>query len=200
MPAALSDEQRRTLYRDGFVVVPQQIPPELIAAARRAIYRNIGRANNSALNFASDPARSVRNSTRGDGLEGGEDGLAAAKRASGSLPADPVVTDLFSATGAADCVTQLLGARPRQPKYGQVAVNFPSSEPTSFVGQNGFPDDEVPFWGANLHVDGCWNGGSTPPQTAEEDATAHYHPVGTNGGLMERRRDDAAEVPTNVKW
>ena len=79
MPAALSDDQRRTLYRDGFVVVPQQIPPELIAAARRAIYRNIGRANNSALNFASDPARSVRNSTRGDGLEGGEEGLAAAK-------------------------------------------------------------------------------------------------------------------------
>ena len=75
MPAALSDEQRRTLYRDGFVVVPNQIPPELIAAARRAIYRNIGRANNSALNFASDPARSVRNSTRGDGLEGGEEGL-----------------------------------------------------------------------------------------------------------------------------
>jgi hypothetical protein len=39
---------------------------------------------------------------------------------------------------------------------------------------------------------------STPPQTAAQDATAHYNPVGTNGGRMERRRDDAAEYPTRL--
>jgi hypothetical protein len=191
-PPPLSDAQLLQLYRDGFTVVPALLPPAAVGAARRAVFEGIGRAHNSALGRRDDPERRVRNSTRGEGLEGGEEALDAATRSWGGLGTSAVITDLFNATPARACVEQLFGGAPRPAAFGQVAVNFPSGEPTDYVGQPGFPDSAVPFYGANLHVDGCWNGGSSPlqGQSADVDSAAlakWYSPVGTNNQKMEPR-------------
>jgi hypothetical protein len=74
-PPPLSDAQLLQLYRDGFTVVPSLLPPAAVGAARRAVFEGIGRAHNSALGRRDDPERRVRNSTRGEGLEGGEEAL-----------------------------------------------------------------------------------------------------------------------------
>ena len=42
MPKALSLEQKRSFYRDGFVVLPGVVPPEMVAAARRRIFAGLG--------------------------------------------------------------------------------------------------------------------------------------------------------------
>ena len=42
MPRALSLEQKRSFYRDGFVVLPGVVPPEMVAAARRRIFVGLG--------------------------------------------------------------------------------------------------------------------------------------------------------------
>ena len=42
MPEALSLEQKRSFYRDGFVVLPGIVPAEMVAAARRRIFAGLG--------------------------------------------------------------------------------------------------------------------------------------------------------------
>lgn len=42
MPEAMSLEQKRSFYRDGFVVLPGIVPPEMVAAARRRIFVGLG--------------------------------------------------------------------------------------------------------------------------------------------------------------
>ena len=86
-------------------------------------------------------------------------------------------------------MSQLLGTDSRSTaKFAQVATNYPSEPLEGYVGQSGFPDEEVPWLGANLHLDGCWNGGSSPLQAADstpEARSAWYSPIGTNGQPLE---------------
>ena len=42
MTEAMDIEQKRSFYRDGFVVLPGVVPPEMVAAARRRIFAGLG--------------------------------------------------------------------------------------------------------------------------------------------------------------
>lgn len=141
---ALSNEQKRALYADGLVVCENVLSAEQLAAARREIWRSIGRLSNAASGLRADPIRRVRNSTRGDGLEGGEEAVDAA--VSDIISSSPAILDLFGGSPLVELVQDLMapsGTPIRRPGFGQIAVNFPASPPTGFVGQPGFPDDEV---------------------------------------------------------
>ena len=42
MAKAMTDAQKRSLYRDGFVVLPKMAPPESVSAARRRLFMALG--------------------------------------------------------------------------------------------------------------------------------------------------------------
>ena len=78
-----------------------------------------------------------------------------------------------------------------------MAVNFPSSAPGEFIGQPGYPDASIPYYGANLHIDGIWSGGCAPPQTRElgdAQRESWYRRVGTNGEHWTAAMCDAQDV------
>ena len=212
--AALSAAQKQQLFEAGYVVVPGRVDAALVSAARRAIFRGIGRSAHALAGSGAKPGSTVRNSTRGLGLESGAQGVAAAIAAARQLGGQPAVLDLFNRTAVASAVSDLLfsedsgappprGATPaavgtvqvgrqqpglRPAKFAQVATNYPSEPTLDYVGQPGFPDELVPFNGANLHLDGCWNGGTAPPQSraiSAAERAAWYGSVGTNGQLLE---------------
>jgi hypothetical protein len=185
----LSAEQKRSFYDAGYLVVPGAISTTLTNAARRLINLNLGAAKEAVLNKGT--SSSVRNHVRGEGQ--GPNSLDESRRALRRLAVQPEILDLFNKTAALSLVEELFGCSVEAIQFGQVAVNFPSQPPGDFIGQPGWPDRLVPFYGANLHIDGCWSGGSEPPQN-HKCSSAWYNHLGTNGEKMTNEVRDGTEI------
>ena len=104
----LSDEQKHTLVRDGFVQLPGAVPRQLIDAALRAINASLG-------NVGLDPALLPTFRARSYCPE---------------LQEAPPIVDLLNESGVLRYVESAVGVGSLDPvRTGQIALRFPSLEP-----------------------------------------------------------------------
>jgi hypothetical protein len=77
------------------------------------------------------------------------------------LGSEQAITDLFNASGAIELLNSVLGDGAVEPQAaGQMQVLFPPTEDlTQTVGQMGWKNEDVPWYGWGGHLDGQNNGG-----------------------------------------
>ena len=150
----LSLRQKRSLYRDGCVVLPGVIHPDRVAAARRLILERLGRSRTPASKDTT-----AREPRRGQ---------------------SPLMLGLFNDTPLRTILEEALG--PVHAQRGcQVATRLPSA-PSEHVNEAGYRDADTPFLGWHGHLDGLWNGAApmhqdvSRPMTAEEHDAWHKEP------------------------
>ena len=112
-PTALTVEQKRALYRDGYVVVPNAVAPELVDAALARI----------------------RRAKKGESLSGERE-----------------MTDLVNASSVTPVLHEVMG-RFDPPTHCQIGVNK-RSEPGDHFNNLGYRDRDMPYYGAQTHMDG----------------------------------------------
>ena len=135
MKAKLSDDEKRDFYRDGFVVLRDIIPKELIATAQGR-YRE------------------------------GENGL--------DMMHATEFTDLINKSPLTSILRDAMGEFD-PPTAARHIVRPPSQKPGDHFDALGYRDKDIPYFGANLHMDG-----EAVYQTPQEPAE------GTPGEIYER--------------
>lgn len=168
MNERLDVEQKRRLARDGFLILRDVIPLELVTAARRALNEAVGALRGSAM-------RAVATKT----VDSLAPSVAQATAAGGS----PTFTDLFNETPLISIMTDLLGPVP--PAQGaQLATLYPSSD-DDHVNEAGYRVADTPNYGWCGHLDGLWNGATGTPPTdrklSEDEEQAWNETPSTNG-------------------
>ena len=111
--ATLTLEQKRTLYRDGYIVLKNAVSPDLVATAQQRIK--------------------------------------AAKKGE-NLGREPAMTNLVNASTVTPILTEAMG-RFDPPVACQVGV-IKRSEPSGRFNNLGYPDRDMPYYGAGIHMDG----------------------------------------------
>lgn len=153
-PRRMHDQAIEGLYRNGFVVAPQVVDLELVRRARRQINESIGLARKAAMGYQD----------LGADRHLVDDRLGALERASESLDSlgtHDAILDLFNNSGARQFLEKMLGGDsvPTQ-QEAQVQVLYPPTEDlTHKMGQMGWANADVPWWGWGGHLDGGYNGG-----------------------------------------
>ena len=109
----LSLEQKRALYRDGYVILKDVVSEELVATARQRI----------------------RDARKGENLGGTRE-----------------MTDLVNASSITPILTEAMGSFD-PPIAGQVGVRK-ASEPGEYFNNVGYRDKDMPYYGAETHLDG----------------------------------------------
>jgi hypothetical protein len=142
------------VYRDGFCVVQGVVEPSLIKVARRQINESIGLARKVAMGYQDLGADRHLVSDKTAELERASHSLE-------SLGRSRAILDLFNGSGVHELLESLLGegSVPEQTD-AQVQVLFPPTvELTQQMGQMGWANEDVPWWGWGGHLDGGYNGG-----------------------------------------
>jgi hypothetical protein len=145
----LTLQQQRDIYRDGFVVLSNIIPQEMVNAARREINMNLGDVRAGAM---------------------GAENLSDIKTATKTLErvgSDKVILDLFNNTDVKKTVEAFFGRRIKPAAVAQLAIPFPQ-KPGENVNESGYHDKDTPFYGWCGHLDGLWNGGDRIPEIGKE--------------------------------
>ncbi len=132
-PDTLSIEQKRSLYRDGYVIVKNAVSPDLVDAALARI----------------------RSAQKGE-----------------NLGPTPEMTDLVNASSVAPILREAMGEFD-PPVACQVGVRK-RSDPADHYGSLGYPERDLPYYAAELHMDGLCT--ISPPQTVQEGSPEEiYH-------------------------
>ena len=152
----MSDAQKESLYEDGFVVVPGVVPKDMVNRAKRRINQCIGMARRAAMGYQDLGADRHLVEDRAALLDEAGETLEA-------LGAEDVIADLFNESGAIELLESVVGAGAVEPHAaGQMQVLFPPTEDlTQTIGQMGWKNEEVPWYGWGGHLDGQNNTGST---------------------------------------
>ncbi|MCZ6888431.1 MAG: hypothetical protein O7H39_08040 [Gammaproteobacteria bacterium] len=141
---ALTIEQKRSLYRDGYIVLRNAVSAELVEAARRRI----------------------REAKKGE-----------------NLGAENEMTDLVNASSITPILTEVMG-KFDPPVVCQVGV-LKVSEPGEHFNNLGYRDKDMPYYGAQTHMDGSIT--ITAPQEVqqgtEEEIYKRHFASGPKGDL-----------------
>ncbi|MCE2424870.1 MAG: hypothetical protein J4F45_07180 [Pseudomonadales bacterium] len=157
-PERLSLDQKRTLYRDGFVVLRGFVDGHRVAQARRLVLEDLDR----------------RHGARAEDRK--------ARRPYPGL--SPEVVGLFNDTGLREVIEAVLGPVDAA-RACQLATRL-HAEPGDYVNESGYRDRDTPFLGWHGHLDGLWNGATRIHQhvgramTREETEAWNQEPS-TNG-------------------
>tara|TARA_B100001123_G_scaffold188787_1_gene215613 strand:+ start:4551 stop:5687 length:1137 start_codon:yes stop_codon:yes gene_type:complete len=161
-PEELTDAQKRTLYRDGFVVLKGVVPKEMTHRARR---------------LANITAGKILNGT-----------MEAPERRNRFMGAETEITDLINKTAMSKILQSTMGPFD-PPTHGFSPVLYPV-ESSDDICIHGVADRDVPWHGCYLHLDGQWTG-PIPQRPDEVDdwhvpGTPHFGDrsakvIGTNG-------------------
>ena len=141
---ALTLEQKRALYRDGYIILRNAVSGELIQAARRRI----------------------RAAKKGENLGG-----------------EKQMTDLVNASSITPILSEVMG-RFDPPVTCQVGVRK-ASQPGDHFNNVGYRDRDMPYYGAETHMDGCIT--MAAPQEVQqgtpEEIYERYFASGPKGDL-----------------
>jgi len=162
----LTEREMTSLYRDGFVILRNIIPPEMVTSARRKLNQHIGKLRQAAV--ASAPKSQLRE-------------LAIPTF---SAREDPKILGLFNETRVKPTVEAFFGGPVTPARGAQIAATYPSDS-TQQVNETGYRDCDTPFDSWAGHLDGLWNGGTRPP-SIDSKLTAKqrrdwYQDPSTNG-------------------
>lgn len=109
----LSDEQKRSLYRDGYIIVRNAVSKELVDAALKRIKR----------------------ATKGE-----------------NIGVEKEMTDLVNASSITPILQEAMGQFD-PPSACQIGIRK-VSEPGDYYNNVGYKDKEMPYYGAETHIDG----------------------------------------------
>jgi phytanoyl-CoA dioxygenase PhyH len=105
----LSERQKQSLVRDGFVKLPRAVPGHLVDSALRAINASLGT----------------------EGIDPSHLGTFRAQSYCPELQGAPAIVDLLNSSGLLDYAESAVGAGKLLPvRSGQIALRFPTLEPT----------------------------------------------------------------------
>ncbi len=124
---SLSLRQKRSLYRDGFVVLPGLIDGDRVSAARRLIFEQL------------DPSRIRRSKDRVE--------------CEPHPGQSPLVLRLFNDTPLKTIIEEALGPV-HAPRGCQLAIRHPSA-PGEYVNESGYRDADTPFLGGTGTSTAC---------------------------------------------
>ena len=154
----LNLRQKRSLYRDGFVVLPGVIDRQRVVAVRRLILERLHRSRTPASKDRHDQEPHPGQS--------------------------PLMLGLFNDTPLKAIIEEALGPV-HAPLGCQLATRFPAA-PGDHVNESGYRDRDTPFRGWHGHLDGLWNGATRIHQDigramTDEEAEAWNREPATNG-------------------
>ena len=141
---ALTTDQKRQLYRDGYIIIKGAVSRELTSAAKAAIKGAAAAGKAAAARSGGQPAQRVNLGTSDEMLD-----LVRESRVT------PILHDLI---GHFD-----------PPQACQVGV-LPPRKPGDNFTAVGYRDKDVPYYGANTHMDGACTIFSGIPQNKDEVA------------------------------
>ena len=140
----VTEDQKESLYHDGFVVLSNIVPEAAVSAAKSTIYRELGSPRNA----------SVQESPISQ--DGTERIQQAALDTINTGTKEEIMSLVEPNSALQETIRTLLG--PINPlSAGQVATSFPSP-PDRQVNESGYPNNETPFFSWHGHLDGLWNG------------------------------------------
>ncbi|MCY3623969.1 MAG: hypothetical protein OXH68_19945 [Gammaproteobacteria bacterium] len=156
----LSRRQKRSLYRDGFVVLPGLIERDHVAAARRLVLEQRHRSRATMSKDGTVPETHPGQST--------------------------LILGLFNDTPLKEITEEALGPV-HAPRGCQLATRLPAA-PDNRVNESGYRDKDTPFGGWHGHLDGLWNGATRIHQDTDRpmtsaEAEAWNREPSTNGCL-----------------
>ena len=145
MKTALTDDEKRSFYRDGFVVLKDIIPQEIVEAAQQR-YKKI--KDGDDLTHATDFTDLINKS-----------------------PLTPIMRDAMGDFDPPSATRHIV--RPK----GQV--------PGERVMALGYRDKDLPYFGADLHMDGeaVYQTPQKPAEGTPEEIYTHYISTGRKGGV-----------------
>ena len=141
--AAVTRSQKEMLYEDGFLVIKNIIPRELVVEARRLVNLRMGELRTLAVKGKN---------------------LALIREMAGqTFRGNEVFLDLFNRTPLKKTLEALLGAPVPAAQDVQLAANYPTGL-SDRINEAGYYDKDTPFHGWCGHLDGLWNGGARVPR------------------------------------
>ena len=149
----LTELQLKSFYRDGFLVLRGIIPTTTIDLARRNFFKMLGRLSNQV------QSRRLSNQVQ-KSRDQEHHKLDYKNFLKGE---DPLYLDLFNKSDVRKSIESMFGSPVYPAKIFQYAIKFPE-DPSNRINEAGYKDSETPFKGWCGHLDGLWNGGTSPPE------------------------------------
>ena len=174
--ALLSATEKESFYNDGFLVLRNIIPLELVLRARRKFFQSMGTFWHSSVSLAHQLGTA--------GQEQRDAAVTSFKQiASSATPTgtDDEIQQLVSTESELrKVIDELMGEGARGFQFAQLAYHFPTS-PTRQINESGYPDEDVPFYGWHGHLDGLWNGATRIHQRVDRKMTKEEWTRWNNG-------------------
>jgi hypothetical protein len=139
----MQQEQKLSFYKDGYVVIRNAVSKDLIDKAKRLINCDIGKA------YSGPREKTKWEST---------------------VQSNAHITNLFNASSAYQCASDLIGKRLKQLFGAQVALRFPGDSCSAI----GF--QPVPWWNSSWHIDGFHSPDNGIPKVFNRSTV--YHLIG----------------------
>lgn len=145
MKTRLTDDEKRAFYRDGFIVLPDIVPEELVLAAQQR-YR------------VAKP---------------GDD-----------LTHAPQYTDLINKSPLTPIMREVMGEFD-PPSATRHIVRPKGQKPGEHYGALGYRDTDIPYYGADLHIDGqaVYQTPQEPAEGTPEEIYQQYISTGRKGDI-----------------
>jgi hypothetical protein len=131
----VTQEQKQSLYRNGYLVLKNAVPVEMVERARGILNRRMGQLRNRGA--AARDIKSIQDIARSTFVPGD----------------DEVFLEMYNNTIVKKTVEPLFGSTVQEARGLQVASNYPS-EPSSQINEAGYYDKDTPFYGWCGHLDG----------------------------------------------
>ena len=180
----LSTEQLESFVSDGYIVLKDIVPRQVVNSARKLFFQNVSNVLQKSQRAASSLSKDSDNSQ----VSRVREELQKATHLMRSMGRHSNFQDLVASDSTIRLlIDNLIGKSVRGFQYAQVATQFPR-ETSNLITESGYPECDIPFYGWHGHLDGLWNGAMPPHQAIErpmskEEWEAWNKDPGTNSVL-----------------
>ncbi len=154
----MTPEEKQSFYDDGFVILRDIVPPEVVTRAIRTLYGDL-----SAIWHASMSPKQSGDKSESTADTVLQEAVANAKRAG----TNPSILELVNQDSELmRSINEALGHAVVGIRGAQLATIFPHKIGNQ-INEAGYPNEEVPFYGWHGHLDGLWNGAAPVHQRVD---------------------------------
>ena len=144
----MTPDQARQFHRKGYLKLPGVVPKTMALQARRLIFERMGELRRAA-------QRTLR--------ERDHEFLTEATQFMFRSGETSIFMDLYDQTPVRKILERALGASSFALRGAQLATLFPSNNDEE-TNETGYLNRDTPHLGWSGHLDGLWNGGTSPPR------------------------------------
>lgn len=163
----LSREELHSFIRDGFVVLKDIVPRSMVNSARRAFFKSVGRTLGQHQRGMQSTRKDPQKENTKERLQ--ENAVQTPAMANIGLHTD-ICNLVADGSDIRALIEHAVGDAVHGLQFAQVAARFPT-EPSESVTESGYRDRDIPFFGWHGHLDGLWNGSTSPHQNLDRSMT-----------------------------